>query len=131
MPYYSDFKDVSSDPECFGLVQVAEAERSEPCYSFDTIVVWYREEDNKYYWAQDSGCSCPSPFEDFGCRMSGDETLDSVEIQEVLDKMESGDVLRAIRALVDSADDSYDRAYAAREMNHALGELIEFQKGLK
>ncbi|XVU22564.1 DUF7574 domain-containing protein [Actinoplanes sp. CA-054009] len=54
-PYYQ--------PEKFGLVKAAEAELSEPCYSFDTAVVWYHAESRSFYAGQDSGCSCPSPFE--------------------------------------------------------------------
>lgn len=35
----------------------------EPNYSFDMFVVWKDKEGNLYY-GEDSGCSCPSPFED-------------------------------------------------------------------
>lgn len=32
-------------------------------YSFDMIGVW-QTEDGRVFYAQDAGCSCPSPFED-------------------------------------------------------------------
>jgi hypothetical protein len=32
-------------------------------YEFDTFVVW-KNQDNNIYWSTDSGCSCPTPFED-------------------------------------------------------------------
>lgn len=52
-------------PEQFGLTTIGEVEWSEPCYDFDLTVLW-RDEAGKLYWASDSGCSCPSPFEDLG-----------------------------------------------------------------
>ena len=55
-PYYS--------PEKCGLSVVCEVEWSEPDYSFDTTVVW-KAGNGKLYTASDSGCSCPTPFEDF------------------------------------------------------------------
>jgi len=55
-PYYH--------PEQCGLVIVAEIELSEPGYSFDTRIVW-KAQNGKLYTAHDSGCSCPTPFEDF------------------------------------------------------------------
>lgn len=46
------------------MTKVGEIEWSEPCYSFDTTCVW-KDAEGTLYWASDSGCSCPSPFEDF------------------------------------------------------------------
>lgn len=53
------------NPEKFGLSVVAEIDDDRANYSFNTIVVWKHNETGKLYWAQDSGCSCPSPFEDY------------------------------------------------------------------
>jgi len=50
-------------PEKFGLTVVDEDERG-GSYEFDTIVLW-QHEDGTYYWAEDNGCSCPTPFESF------------------------------------------------------------------
>lgn len=52
-------------PEKFDLAPLAELELSEPDYSFDTLVVWRHTKTGRLYWAHDSGCSCPSPFEDY------------------------------------------------------------------
>jgi hypothetical protein len=60
MPYGRT--DVYCDAEKFGLTQVDEIDLSDGCYQFDLVVVW-KHEDGKHYWANDSGCSCPSPFE--------------------------------------------------------------------
>lgn len=61
MSYYNN---PYSTPDKYGLTTVGQVEWSEPCYDFDLTVVWWTE-DGRLYWADDSGCSCPSPFEDF------------------------------------------------------------------
>lgn len=55
-PYY--------DPDKCGLKKVAELDFSSGCYEFDITAVWTYGDEKKFYWADDSGCSCPSPFED-------------------------------------------------------------------
>jgi hypothetical protein len=52
-------------PEQWNLEPFAELELTEPDYSFDLVVVWRHKDTGELYFAQDSGCSCPSPFEDF------------------------------------------------------------------
>lgn len=52
-------------PEKSGMEIVTQLELSEPCYSFDTQVVWRVKGKKKLYTAHDSGCSCPTPFEDY------------------------------------------------------------------
>lgn len=54
------------DPEKFGLTTIGEIDWSDGCYCFDYTVVWKRESDGRFVYADDSGCSCPSPFEDTG-----------------------------------------------------------------
>ncbi len=55
-----------SNPEAFGLTTIGEIDWSDGCYNFDYTVVWQRTFDGKFVYAEDSGCSCPSPFEDAG-----------------------------------------------------------------
>lgn len=59
MSYYND---PYSAPEKHGLTVLGTVERYSESYSFDLIAVWWAE-DGSIYYAQDSGCSCPSPFE--------------------------------------------------------------------
>lgn len=47
----------------YGLELVAMVELAEPDYSFDLMGIWKGAEG--YYLATDSGCSCPSPFENY------------------------------------------------------------------
>ena len=53
---------IYNEPEEFGLTVVGDSDANGD-YEFDMFVVWT---DGKHlFWATDSGCSCPSPFEDF------------------------------------------------------------------
>lgn len=56
-------RNIYYSPEDFGLEVVGEMEWSEPDYSFDMLVVW-KDQRGQYWIGEDSGCSCPSPFED-------------------------------------------------------------------
>lgn len=56
------YENIYYSPEKFGLELVGEFEWSEPDYSFDTLAVW-KEKRGQYWIGEDSGCSCPSPFE--------------------------------------------------------------------
>lgn len=58
--------DLYNQPEKFGIKTIGEVEWDDESYSFNITAVWQSEEDPKlFYWASDSGCSCPSPFEGF------------------------------------------------------------------
>lgn len=57
--------DLYYQPHEFGLTPVGTIDWTDDSYSFDMTAVWYDAHNRKLYWASDSGCSCPSPFEDF------------------------------------------------------------------
>lgn len=57
---------VYHSPKDHGLYVVVEVELAEADYSFNLLVVWKHKDTGDLYWATDSGCSCPSPFEDYG-----------------------------------------------------------------
>lgn len=59
-----DTPDVYYSPEHFGLTPIGQLDDPEASWSFNTFVVWKHEETGKIYYGSDSGCSCPSPFED-------------------------------------------------------------------
>lgn len=102
-PYYN--------PEEFGLTIITDFETEEPCWSFSTVVVW-RDEDNHYWLGYDSGCSCPSPFEDF-TRESLDGPYNFHE---------------AIREMEKHVENSYDKDYANEEFARAVDTLISTRK---
>ena len=54
--------DVYYEPGKFGLSIIGEVE-FRLSYEFDMFVVWKRLADGAIFYANDSGCSCPSPFE--------------------------------------------------------------------
>lgn len=94
--------DVYYNPESFGLSVVGEVQWDEPCYDFDLTVVW--TDGSLFYWADDSGCSCPSPFEDF-------VSLDHAGIL----RGSFHDMAEALNTRLAKTDDS-DRTYAAPQV---------------
>jgi hypothetical protein len=60
--------DVYYNPENFGLETIGEVDWDDESYSFNMTAVWCDKETGQLYWADDSGCSCPSPFEDYNDR---------------------------------------------------------------
>lgn len=58
------YDNVYYSPEKYGLRTIGEIDFSSGSYEFDILVVFQDVETGKFYYAEDSGCSCPSPFED-------------------------------------------------------------------
>jgi hypothetical protein len=56
--------DVYYNPEKFGLTLVGMADEAGLSYEFSMFGVW-KDAGGQLYYGADSGCSCPSPFEDF------------------------------------------------------------------
>lgn len=52
-------------PEAFGVEAIGDINWRQPCYDFDQTAVWRDPRTGEFLWADDSGCSCPSPFESF------------------------------------------------------------------
>ncbi len=50
-------------PEKYGLTVIGSIDWSSGCYEFDLTVVWQRG-DGRFLYGEDTGCSCPAPFED-------------------------------------------------------------------
>ena len=114
--------DVYSQPEKFGLKLVAEIDYSDKDYQFDTRAVWLHE-SGKLYTARDSGCSCPSPFEDY----TSLEKLDIVNIVELeretqekrsaqkvyVSAREVNEFLRKVRRLPKKANEPISKNMAA------------------
>ncbi len=71
-PYY--------DPEKSGLVKVGELDEAELSYEYNTLVVWRHEPSGRVFYARDSGCSCPTPFEDYTFSGPDDTNLTPITI---------------------------------------------------
>jgi hypothetical protein len=67
-------------PEHFELEPVAEIDYSDGDYCFDLRVVWAHRPSGRLLTARDSGCSCPSPFEDY----STIDSLDRLDVDELV-----------------------------------------------
>jgi hypothetical protein len=101
-----DTPDVYYQPEAFDLEPLTELELYEPNYSFDTVAVWRHTPTGDLYWAYDSGCSCPSPFENYTS----------------LDKLEklSSDNFSELEATVECCYDDNAKADFLRKVRDAL-----------
>lgn len=60
------------------LTKIGEVDLAEANYSFDLLAFWVRKSDGQLLYATDSGCSCPTPFEDVKVRDLRETTLDAV-----------------------------------------------------
>ena len=101
--------DVYYNPEKFGLRVVAQLDLSEPNYDFDMVVVWEHSESGVLYWAADSGCSCPSPFEKY----------DSLEDLNLL----FSDNYRELERFVANSHSALDRAAFLRSVRDTINDL--------
>lgn len=70
------------EPEKFGLSIVAELETSSGSYEFDTIVV-FKDAEGRKFWLRDAGCSCPTPFEDFGVSDLVPLNVDTLRLEDM------------------------------------------------
>ena len=57
-PYYS--------PELCNL-EIFDSVDTAGSYEFDIFAIWKKVDDNTLWYASDSGCSCPTPFENIDC----------------------------------------------------------------
>lgn len=76
--------DLYNQPEKFGLTPIDELNDPNASWSFDYFVVWKHDETGKIYYAQDSGCSCPSPFEDYTSLSDATEVISMHDFIEVV-----------------------------------------------
>lgn len=66
------------DPQKFGLSVVDSLDEPDLSYEYNTLVVWKHDQSNRLYWAQDSGCSCPTPFESYTFKSPNDTNLSEI-----------------------------------------------------
>lgn len=60
------------NPEDHELELVSALNQPDMDYSYNTLIVLKHKPTNRLFYAQDSGCSCPTPFDDY--RFSADES---------------------------------------------------------
>jgi hypothetical protein len=57
--------EVYYSPEKYNLVIVGTLDEENLSYEFNMLCVWHHTPTGRVYYGQDSGCSCPSPFEGY------------------------------------------------------------------
>jgi hypothetical protein len=92
-PYY--------DPAAYGLELVGDVEWDDEPYQFNMTAVWRSTTTGQLYYADDSGRSCPSPFEDHST-----EDLIPATRHEVLDRLSespatAADLIERVQRLKD------------------------------
>jgi hypothetical protein len=96
-------------PELFGLEVVATLE-GDMGYEFDILVVWKTKEGRKkLFWAHDSGCSCPTPFEGYS----------NAEELNVLTRKTMGELEKEAKRVYCVSSEDVDRFL--RQVEKALG----------
>lgn len=78
------YENIYYSPEKFGLEVVGSFDWRDCDYEFDMLVVW-KEGRGKYWVGEDSGCSCPSPFEDVKDKSELHGPYTKAELRKYLD----------------------------------------------
>lgn len=65
MAELSGWDNAYSEPAKLGLQLVGEVSFNDDSYQFDMAAVWWDPERRVFFYVEDSGCSCPSPFEEY------------------------------------------------------------------
>src|SRR5690606_13332697 len=107
---------VYNHPERYGLKIVGEVEWSVPCYSFDFTLV-LEDGDGNLWWGSDSGCSCPSPFEEH-------------EFPEDFETGSKYELVKHIKTRTSRVFES-DRVYATKNVTDSLFRLFDRSGGAK
>ena len=80
-------KNIYSNPEVYGLTVLDSIEWADESYQFEMTVLWHDPETDACYVADDSGCSCPAPYEEY--ESIGD--LTKIErLQDLIDHLAEG-----------------------------------------
>jgi len=126
--YYPAYFNIESDTDKCGFVQVAYCDEPGMSYEFNSYIVLKDKESGLFYGAGSSGCSCPTPFEEY-------QTLSSLTPLRDLDHLKAelrgqfSDVLR-----MPDPDDDCD-SYASRRgpMKDVINKCLDEarQGGLK
>ncbi len=95
-PYY--------DPEKCGLKLLFTLEDPSQCYDFSTVILVQDIESSKVYVCHDSGCSCPSPFENIHSLNDMTEVRSLKAVRDFVDSIGTRYSLKDVHALEDVAD---------------------------
>lgn len=60
-------------------------DREDLCYEYDTFIVLRHIPSGRLFYANDSGCSCPTPFEDFFFKGPDDTNMIEIRAGHAMD----------------------------------------------
>lgn len=70
---------VYDNPDKCGLEIVGLMEEADMSYEFNMFLVLQHNQSRKLYYARDSGCSCPTPFEGYHFNSPDDTDLEPID----------------------------------------------------
>lgn len=73
------------NPKECGLEIIDTLDESGLSYEFNTLIVVRATDTNRMYWAHSSGCSCPTPFEEYSYASAENHNLNEIR-RETLDQ---------------------------------------------
>lgn len=77
----SDYEhNVYSHPENVGLELIGALDEPDLSYEYNTLIAVNHKESGRVFWASNSGCSCPTPFEDFYFNGPDENNLEEVKL---------------------------------------------------
>lgn len=100
--------DFHGQPEKWGLTEVAEIDAG-GSFEFDLVTIW-RDQDGKLWMGEDSGCSCPVPYEDHVWPTDFEEVASIDQVETAVRKRwrhygpSAGEVLDFIRTVKEALD---------------------------
>ena len=65
------------NPEEFEL-EIVDSLQEDLSYAFNILLVLRHKKTNRIYYVSDSGCSCPTPFEDYKFNSPEDHNLNEI-----------------------------------------------------
>lgn len=71
------YYDVNDEPNSYGLSWVGTLDEPNLSYEYHTLLV-VQHTTGRLFYAEDSGCSCPTPFEDFHFESPDDNNLTEI-----------------------------------------------------
>lgn len=72
-------KNIYYTPEDCGLIIIDTLDESGLSYEYNTLIVLGHLDSGRLYFATDSGCSCPTPFENYHFTSPTDHDLREIE----------------------------------------------------
>jgi hypothetical protein len=100
------------DTEKCGLEIVHVLDQDDLYYEFNTMLIVRATGTNRLYYAQSSGCSCPTPFEEFHYASADDNDLNEITKENIDNFI---DVIDSFPTDID------DRQSAIRKVRNLLG----------